>query len=305
MRFILGCAQLGLKYGINNHNQFSYTKSLKLLEEILSNKTISFIDTAREYGRSEEIIGKALKSSKRNVSNQIKVMTKISPLQEGNSNQDSSLFLKVKKSIKKSLKELDLNEVYSISFHRYEDWLIQDKNIINYLLELKKNGNLKKIGVSISRPDQLEALMDCSFIDSIQLPYNFLDSRWDKVISENQSKIKSKEIIARSIFLQGLIFSNDLNAWKKANVNSPTECLEKIGDIKKKFKIDSIAELAIRYAISCKWLDGIVIGVDSYDQFNLNMKSFNKNKFSNNELDFINENRPKLSYKTLNPENWK
>jgi spore coat polysaccharide biosynthesis protein SpsF len=232
-------------------------------------------------------------------------MTKISPLQEGNNINDPSLYLKLKKSIKKSLKELDLNEVYSISFHRYEDWLIQDQDIINYLLELKKNGNVKKIGVSISRPDQLPALMDCSYIDSIQLPYNFLDSRWDKVISENQSKIKSKEIIARSIFLQGLIFSNDLNAWKKANVSSPTECLEKIGGIKKKFKIDSIAELAIRYAISCKWINGIVIGVDSYDQFNLNMKSFNKNKFSDNELNYINENRPKLSYETLNPENWK
>jgi aryl-alcohol dehydrogenase-like predicted oxidoreductase len=183
--------------------------------------------------------------------------------------------------------------------------LIQDKKIINYLLELKKNGNVEKIGVSISRPDQLQPIMDCSFIDSIQLPYNFLDSRWDKIISDNQSKIKSKEIIARSIFLQGLIFSNDLNSWKKANVKSPTECLEKIRGIKKRFKIDSIAELAIRYAISCKWLNGIVIGVDSYDQFNLNMKSFNKNKFSHNELDYINENRPKLSYKTLNPENWK
>jgi aryl-alcohol dehydrogenase-like predicted oxidoreductase len=304
MKFILGCAQLGLKYGINNHNQFSYTESLKLLEEILSSKTISFIDTAREYGRSEEVIGKALGLSKRNLSNKIKVMTKISPLQESNNNQNSSLFLKVKKSINKSFKELGLTEVYSISFHRYEDWLIQDKKIINYLLELKKNGNVEKIGVSISRPDQLKALMDCSFIDSIQLPYNFLDSRWDKAISENQSKIKSKEIIARSIFLQGLIFSNDLNAWKKANVNSPTECLEKIRDIKKKFKIDSIAELAIRYAISCKWLNGIVIGVDSYNQFNLNMKSFNKNKFSKKELDYINENRPNLSYKTLNPENW-
>lgn len=304
MKFILGCAQLGLKYGINNHNQFSYTESLKLLEEILSSKTISFIDTAREYGRSEEVIGEALGLSKRNLSNKIKVMTKISPLQESNNNQNTSLFLKVKKSINKSFKELGLTEVYSISFHRYEDWLIQDKKIINYLLELKKNGNVEKIGVSISRPDQLKALMDCSFIDSIQLPYNFLDSRWDKAISENQSKIKSKEIIARSIFLQGLIFSNDLNAWKKANVNSPTECLEKIRDIKKKFKIDSIAELAIRYAISCKWLNGIVIGVDSYSQFNLNMKSFNKNKFSNKELDYINENRPKLSYKTLNPENW-
>ena len=127
----------------------------------------------------------------------------------------------------------------------------------------------------------------------------------DLTLSELVKKIKSKEIIARSIFLQGLIFSNDLNAWKKANVKSPTECLEKIRGIKKRFKIDSIAELAIRYAISCKWLNGIVIGVDTYDQFNLNMKSFNKNKFSHNELDYINENRPKLSYKTLNPENWK
>ena len=305
MKFILGCAQLGLKYGINNHNQFSYTESLKLLEEILSSNTISFIDTAREYGRSEEVIGKALESSKGNSLNNIKVMTKISPLQEGNNNQSSSLFLGVKKSINKSFQELGLTEVHSISFHRYEDWLIQDKKIINYLLELKKNGNVEKIGVSISRPDQLQAIMDCSYIDLIQLPYNFLDSRWDKIISDNQSKIKSKEIIARSIFLQGLIFSNDLNAWKKANVKSPTECLEKIRSIKKRFKIDSIAELAIRYAISCKWLNGIVIGVDSYDQFNLNMKSFNKNKFSHNELDYINENRPKLSYKTLNPENWK
>ena len=72
MKFILGCAQLGLKYGINNHNQFSYTESLKLLEEILSSKTISFIDTAREYGRSEEVIGKALESYKGNLGKAIK-----------------------------------------------------------------------------------------------------------------------------------------------------------------------------------------------------------------------------------------
>ena len=68
---ILGCAQLGFKYGITNSKKMSRDEAKKIM--FFCDKIgINNFDTASSYGESEKIIGKFLK-----VDNKKKIDTKI------------------------------------------------------------------------------------------------------------------------------------------------------------------------------------------------------------------------------------
>ena len=78
MKICIGTAQLGMKYGIaNKSSKMKFDDFSKILNLSLKNN-IRFIDTAINYGNSEELIGKAIiKNKYRKV---IYVITKIDKL---------------------------------------------------------------------------------------------------------------------------------------------------------------------------------------------------------------------------------
>ena len=75
MKFIIGGAQLGQTYGITNENKnlMSEVEVFKILEYCWISK-IRDIDTAENYGRSLERIGKYHKNSKINLKLSIRFM---------------------------------------------------------------------------------------------------------------------------------------------------------------------------------------------------------------------------------------
>ena len=56
MRLVLGAAQLGMNYGLYKNKRISKNELKKVEREVLKSN-IMFIDTASEYGKSEEVIG--------------------------------------------------------------------------------------------------------------------------------------------------------------------------------------------------------------------------------------------------------
>jgi len=133
---------------------------------------INFIDTARGYTVSEEYIGSALE--KYNLHDQVHLATKTMVRDyEG-----------MKKEIETSLANLktDYIDLYQAHLIKTED---QYEQFINggyrALVEAKEAGKIGAIGITAHTASLLEKLLDPEKFDTIQFPYNPIESQGERL----------------------------------------------------------------------------------------------------------------------------
>ena len=152
------------------------------------------------YNKSETIIGNFMKNTR----NQFSVSTKIDNLEANNANTPDLMINSIRSSIKKLNKEtIDL-----CYLHQNEMKIISDKYVLKGIRILIDNGLIKEAGTSIYNKKELLFSLDCPLYSWIQTPINIYNTYFYKIINENKSK---KKIVARSIFMQGLIFQSQKN----------------------------------------------------------------------------------------------
>lgn len=194
MRIALGTVQFGMKYGVANTSGQVHKEVVKDTLKLALKSGIDVLDTARAYGESEEILRYS------GVEN-FKIVSKIPPVEEGNKN----LVNMIKMSVTQSLTNLGCESLYGLLLHRPADLLRQNGlDIYASLLELKKQGIVEKIGISVYGPDDLDKLSDFQF-DLVQAPMNILDRRMEKSGWLRRLSMQGTEIHIRSVFLQGLL----------------------------------------------------------------------------------------------------
>lgn len=286
-KLILGTVQMGLSYGINNKSgKVSLKESLDILKFAFDNG-IRTLDSAEVYGNAHHIIGIF---HKRNSNLKFKIITKFPHDIKRNLIKD------------RLLNYLDILSVKSIDvlmFHSFESFL-ENKDSLNILTEMKLNGLINHIGVSVYTNDQLKLLINEDIITVVQLPFNLLDNKSVKGKLLYDLKTKDKIIHTRSAFLQGLFFK-DFNE-NSIVLNNLSEELHVLNQIVVKSNC-SMEELALSYCINQNNIDNVVIGVDSLKQLKLNLKA-STFPISENSIDQINKIRvKKLSF--LNPTLWK
>ncbi len=302
-KIILGGAQLGMKYGITNSNYIPSQIRIKKILQNLCNIGILSIDTANSYGNSEKIIGKFQIEN----NNKLKVITKLNKINElKNINSKKILKHIVYECVNKSCSNLKTSFLDVILLHNAKDLLLMRGYILKCLLNLKKAGLIKKIGVSVQSPQELDFCLSKKDISYIQLPFNIIDYRWDKHIDKilHIKKQRNLTIHSRSVFLQGLLLTNNKKYWKRALIKNNQKILLGLENICKKLKLDNINELCIRYVLSQKWIDAIVIGMIKNKHIESNLKYIEKKNLSSKDITFINSNRPKVPINSLNPSMW-
>lgn len=304
-KLVLGSAQIGLHYGINNQSgKPDFTVAEELVKKAICNG-IKYIDTAHAYGDSEQVIGEILSGG---WESRATLITKLSPFNHDHKKiDDLSLGEFVKSSVYKSCFDLRVKKLACLMLHKAEHLLKDNKVIWNTLLELQKQDVIDNLGVSVQTPAELELALNNEKITFIQMPYNILDHRWLETIKliENTKKQRKLIIHTRSSLLQGLLLSKDYNLWEKANINNPATIINHLTDLVKKTKCESIIELCIRYMRSLNWIDGIVIGMETITQLEENLQLFSKVEFSEQTVKLIDKSKLGLSENTLNPANWK
>lgn len=139
---------------------------------------INFIDTARGYTVSEEYIGAALE--KYGLHDRVHLATKTMVRDyEG-----------MKKEIETSLRNLrtdyiDLYQAHLIkTAEQYEQFM---KGGYRALIEAKEAGKIGAIGITAHTASLLEALLDPERFDTIQFPYNPIESQGEKLFEIAQS----------------------------------------------------------------------------------------------------------------------
>ena len=243
-KIILGTAQFGMDYGVNNRRGRIPEKDVFAILDRASKDGIGTIDTAYLYGCSEEIIGAFIKSGK----NTFKVVSKLPKCaSEG-----------VSKIFEETLKRLGMPSLYGYLIHSFESYE-KDKRLWDELKKLKAEGRVEKIGFSLYLPAELERLFKEGIdIDILQLPFSVFDQRFDPYLAE--IKNNGIELQVRSIFLQGLVFK-DLECLDTYFVKIKDK-LEVLNALSVKLGV-SIVSLCVNFTVANKFIDKVVVGVDS------------------------------------------
>jgi aryl-alcohol dehydrogenase-like predicted oxidoreductase len=256
-KIILGTVQMGLKYGINNSiGKVSIEESHKILSKaILSG--IDTLDTAEVYGDAHQVIGQFHRNQP---GCKLKIVTKV-PHDFGHNS--------IKSKVLKYLEDLNVESLEVLMFHSFESFL-NNRQVIKDLIHLKTNGYINHIGVSVYTNDHIKYLLDEEEVSVVQLPFNLLDNFSIRGYLINQLKAKGKIIHTRSAFLQGLFFKN-LNNQDKI-VQKLYSHLELLKQITQKYSC-SMEELALSYCIQQDNIDSVIIGVDSLDHLDSNLRA--------------------------------
>ena len=255
-KIILGTVQMGLDYGINNnHGQTSIEESHQIL--LQANKSgITTLDTAEAYGSAHDVIGQFHKNHPKI---KFKIITKVP-----GDFHDYTLEVKVKGY----LNDLRVHYLEALMFHSFDSFK-NNFSALKSLVKLKTAGLIKHIGVSVYTNEQLEYLLDKDEITIVQLPFNLLDNYSIRGTLIERLKLKGKIIHTRSAFLQGLFFkkTNDENII----VQRLSAHLKYLNELAYESNC-SMGEFALSYCLIQKNIDNVIIGVDSVNHLNTNLK---------------------------------
>ena len=268
MKLALGSAQLGMDYGLLNNKKINQ-KEFKKIEKLVLKSNIKFVDTANSYGDSEKIIGNSSL-------NKLKIITKIKiPI------------LKKKKlekwfsvQIKSSLKKLKTNQIYALLVHDYKDLLgDRGKRYLELLIDLKKKNIVKKIGISIYDPKELDLIKRIFKPDIVQAPFNVFDQRLKNSGWLNKLKKSNVEIYARSCFLQGLLLNYSYTNSIKKSFATYKNYLDLWFHWCRINKISSL-KACLAFLKQQKNIDYLIIGFDNLNQLKEIVKNFNQKSIS-------------------------
>ena len=284
-KFILGSAQFGEKYGVNNPNaSISKKESLKILN-FAKFSGINTIDLADKY-KSYKKIFNTFKLSK------WKVSMKIS-----NDEIKNITETKFNNFFFRNLDYLDKRKIDYFFFHN-SSLLGNNKGklIFDYLTRLKKEGFIGKIGVSVYDPKEFLNVLKNFHIDVVQLPLNIFDQRFCNAKYIKKINTKKIEVHARSIFLQGLLISDKEKLKKKYFKNNIS--LNRWFDYLKDNKKDAIVE-CLNFVLKKKFVSKIVFGVNKLDHLKSIMNKVKLN-FNTEALDKFRTHDIKL----IDPRKW-
>lgn len=144
----------------------------KFLNRVLDSG-INFIDTAPDYGVSEQRIGKYIGSRR----NEFYLATKCgcAYTQHEDHIEIDHIWTKevIQRNLETSLQRLRTDYVDLLQFHGGDAETLEREGLIDLLISFRDQGTIKFIGSSSSLP-QLPALIELGVFDTFQIPYSCL-----------------------------------------------------------------------------------------------------------------------------------
>lgn len=304
-RLVFGAAQLGSNYGIANRTgQPDISTARELIKTAIVNG-VQYIDSARAYGNSEEVIRSALQGG---WESRVKVITKLSPLVECPPDADAETVRAfVDASVFRSCVALGVPKIEVMMLHRASHLWDWGGAVWNRLCSLRAMGLIGEFGVSVQSPQELATALENPEIHYIQMPFNLMDWRWDAVIPQILAAKASRRLTVhvRSALLQGLLPSQDEALWRRARVDFPQQVMGWLRDQANRFQRDGVTDLSLAYLNAQPWVDGVAVGMEHMAQLMENIRLFGATALSCEQVEEIRMSRPVLGERTLNPALWR
>jgi len=245
---IVGTANFGQSYGIKNNKQLDRLEIEKILN-YASKSNVTHLDSASQYGKSQSIIS-TFDSHKFNI------ITKLA----------SEHFLDFQQSIDElnsSIDNLKPHFIDTILLHDAENLFSKNADLIyKNLCELKRQGLIKCIGISVYSPDTLVRILENYDFDIAQVPCSVLDRRIAHKDLLDRIKKNCIEVHARSIFLQGLLLMELTDLPTKFHKSK--ELFIQFDNWCNDHSISKL-EACVQFIKKQDFISKIVVGVDSYE----------------------------------------
>jgi len=197
-RLGIGTVQFGQAYGISNTSGQVPPDDVATILRRAAESGIKTLDTAAGYGNAEAVLGAFAA-----LTQPFRVVTKTIALKNGL----DAVIARARQSVETLQREpVDLLLVHSATDLEGPggDALWQA------LLDLKAEGLFRGVGISAYVADDPAALAHRFKPDAMQIPLSLLDQRLVRSGALAAIKAQGVEIHARSLFLQGLLFLNEL-----------------------------------------------------------------------------------------------
>lgn len=282
-----GSVEIGMPYGIgvdNTKDMLPEHAAIDLLNTALDSG-INFIDTARMYGVSEEIIGKAFRTRR----NEIVICTKCRHLrnQHGELIKEGKVGNIILDSFNESLYALQTDFIDVFMLHQVDHEILENREIADTFIKLKIEGRIKATGISTYTVEETKKAIDLGIWDVIQLPFNLMDQRQASLFEQAQQK--GIGIVVRSILLKGLLSNRGKNLHPA--LMNVEKHIEKFDDLLHQVML-SLPEFAIKFGLSFPEVSAVLVGLDKMAYLEQTLKAANGIYLNEKEL----ERAKELSY---------
>lgn len=251
----LGTAQLGMQYGINNKvGKLSKESVFEILDTAIENN-IRMWDTASIYGEAEQLLGEYL-AEHRDTTRDVKIVSK--QCQSVDGLEYKAVEKCIREELQQSLERLHREYLDGYLLHSYRE--IDNSDTIEMLQELKTEGLIRAIGVSVYEIDEAEKAIDGGVIDYLQMPCSIFDQRGLTSGMFQKAKEKGITVFTRSAFLQGLLMMREEEIPEYLNGIRPY--IVKFNQILARYNIER-KHAVLKYVLSQTIIDYMVFGVET------------------------------------------
>lgn len=265
-----GGVEIGLPYGIgvkSEADMLSEDESIRLLHEA-TESGVNFFDTARLYGASETIMGKAFRDRRE----QVVIGTKCRQLRDGNGELPTGFALKklIKTSLLESLTALQTDYVDIFMLHQADLGILENEEIAPIFADLKAEGAIRSTGVSTYSVEETQKAIETGVWDVIQLPFNLMDQRQAQAFA--LAAEKGVGIVVRSVLMKGLLTSKGQQLHPAlADVENH---LRRFDDLVATGFPD-LSTLAVRFVATFPEVSSLLVGIDKPDYLHQSLAAVN------------------------------
>lgn len=268
MPLTLGTVQLGLPYGLHAADA---APSMDVSMDILRTANecgINILDTARDYGVAEEVIGGFLASEDGGMKPRIVTKFRIPSEVEGS---HAAMRRHVRDSLQRSLAALRQSRVHALIFHQamHQDLRRLLPSLEDILLELREEGLIGHGGLSAYRPVDVEPVIGNATFSCVQVPLNIFDTFLHREGWLAEMADAGTFVFARSVFLKGLLLQSPDRL--SGGLEDAAPYLRSLARMAEQASL-SVAELTFSYVRHMRGVGSIVFGADHAAQVRENMR---------------------------------
>jgi len=258
----LGTVQFGMDYGINNSEGQVTVESATAIVARAVRGGVTFIDTARAYGESEQTVAQAVDGA--NCRDAVTISTKLILPPEC---PEAELRAGAAASVNESLSQLGADRLEILMLHRPPYRTAGNGVVWDYLKEKRDEGLIGRLGVSVAQgpAEGLDCIADAA-VEVVQIPFNCWDSRWNEFLDE--ARERDIVVVNRSTYLQGLLIMAPEQVGQR--LPRAVEWSRRWHELSDRVGVPP-KELAFRYVVGESRINTTLVGVDCLAQLEENL----------------------------------
>lgn len=282
--------------GGNSYGPTDDKESLKALDAAWD-QGVNFYDTADIYGEghSEEVLCFFIQTKPRH---EMIIASKVGhdfykqPIKKNFSKEYIRL------ACEKSLKRLKIDHIDIYQLHNPVVDIIDQGDAITALMQLKKEGKIRLVGVSAINADGGAAALRNPAVESLQVEFNLLDQRVaESVLPEAQEK--GVGIIAREPLACGLLTgkynadsvfakTDHRRGWSKEMIQTQVDKMTRIQETLS-LQTSLLKQVSLEYLLKYEAVSTVIPGMKTIDQVQDNLKPVKKPLLEDSDAEKLRE----------------